>query len=163
MIYREVARRFSPDFIVCEASEEDLRKIGDWLYPNEPEEMLDENPNATIFVARRGSEVVGLIDLVRFSQENYPYVGYWIFGLMVKRRYRGMRLGEALCQASIDRARREGAPEILGEVRRDNYISIRLLRKLGFEMKEIPELEEILEKKRMRFGTRILIMSKSLT
>ncbi len=163
MIYREVARRFSPDFIVCEASEEDLRKIGDWLYPNEPEEMLDEDPNATIFVARRGEEVIGLASLVRYSQDSHLYVGYWIFGLMVKRRYRGMGLGEALHRARIDRARRERASEILGEVREDNYRAIRLLRKLGFEMKEIPELEEILEKKRARFGARMLIMSKSLT
>lgn len=161
-VYRRVARSLRFGIEIKEADEEDLIEIHAWLNPGDPEVSVIRNPHVTDLVAKKGDRVIGFVQLVRHPKKHYPYVGYWIFSLMVRTLYRGMGIGETLCQAVIEKAREEEVGELFLLVRQDNHQIIKLYRKLGFEMKVIPALEEPLEREKLSLGYRRVSMSKSL-
>jgi len=45
------------------------------------------------FVAQRKARIGGSVTLTKFPQRDYPYSGWWIFGLGVNWRYRGLGIG----------------------------------------------------------------------
>ena len=141
-IYRWIARSFQSGIRIKEADERDLKAFYTWYRPSKVEVSVSQDSRSTDFVAQKGSMVIGFAQLVRHSENTDFYEGYWLFGLVVKTRYRGMRIGEKLSQAVIERAKEEGANEILLLVRDNNRPAIDLYHKLGFRIEVVPDLEE---------------------
>ncbi len=160
--YRNLAKRFRPEIQIKEATAEEYRAVQRWFNPDASHPPTAPNPNATNFVAKKGGRIVGFVQLVRHSEKAGPYAGHWLYSLRTRLTYRGMGLGEDLCQKVIDRAREEGAEELLLSVHQDNHAAIALYRKLGFEMTIIPALEEQLEREWLALGRRRVFMRKSL-
>jgi len=161
-VYRMFVRAFQVRYELKEADEEDMRKVHAWLNPGGNVAPVRCNPNVTDWVAKRRDRVIGFVQLVRRPEGNQPYAGYWLFSLTVMVPYRGMGIGESLCSRVIEKARDEGAEELLLIVRVDRDQAISLYRKLGFVIKTIPVMEVQLEKETLAYGYRRVVMSKSL-
>jgi len=160
--YRRLARRIRPDIEIREATDEERGAVHRWFNPGASRPPGAANPSATNFVAKKGSRIVGFVQLVRHSDKAGPYAGHWLYSLRTRLTYRGMGLGEDLCQKVIDRAGEEGAKGLLLSVDEDNHAAIALYRKLGFERTIIPGLEERLEKEWQKLGRRRIVMRKVL-
>jgi len=157
-----MARTFNLGFQIDEAGPEDVEYVYAWLNPNGRSEHQQSNPNVTNFVAKRKSRVIGFVQLVRHPPEHHPYIGYWLFSLSVRLRYRGLGIGEALSRAVIEKAREKGAEELLLLIHDDNKPAVHLYHKLGFEKKSIPALDSKLEEEYHITGRRRLVMGVSL-
>lgn len=167
-LYRALARRFQIRPVIAEASEPELARVqarfnpGVWLPPTR------RNPNATHYVAKFGAQIAGFVELVRHPPEHYPYVGYWLFGLHVWTRYRGLSIGEQLSRRVMEQARAEGARELLLLVYEDNPTgtfslpAINLYRKLGFARVKLPALEAQLQAEKTQTGRRRIVMRYEL-
>ncbi|MDQ1262233.1 MAG: hypothetical protein QG575_1414, partial [Euryarchaeota archaeon] len=120
------------------------------------------NPLVRNYVAKIDSEIVGFVQLVTHPKEHNPYVGHWIFGLMVRVKARGRGIGEGLCQQVIDRAKDDGIRELFLLVYDDNPQAINLYRKLGFERTRLPALETQLDEEFKKTGRRRVVMRRGL-
>lgn len=139
--YRAAAARFRPDVRIAEATGADLQAVHAWFTQSREVSPAPRNPGVTNFVAKHGTKIVGFVQLVRRGDDAGSHAGYWLYSLRVRLPYRGMGLGEALCQKVIDLAQAEHAPELSLMVNTDNNAAIPLYCKLGFAGKKVPELE----------------------
>jgi ribosomal protein S18 acetylase RimI-like enzyme len=163
-LYRRLGRQIISGIILREATEIDQIAVRRWLNSNDTyAQGVRHNPNATDWIAEVHGQLAGFVQLVRYSPENAPYTGYWLFSLYTKSRWQGLGIGEALSQVVIERARMEGAPALDLVVYEDNFRAIRLYRKLGFEIYTISELEPQLESERALTGRRRVVMRKLLS
>ena len=160
--YRTMARSLRPAIEIVEADEKDLGLAWTWLKPGYRRRPTQSSPGITSFVAKHGGQVVGLVQLVRRPPAHKRYAGHWLFSLAVRTRYRRMGIGHELSGAVVDRAREEGAREILVRVHEDNRPAVRLYRKLGFQTTTIPALEAQLEREWRETGRRTAILRLSL-
>jgi GNAT superfamily N-acetyltransferase len=160
--YRSVACSLRPAIKIVEADEEDLRQAWAWLKPGSRRQPTKRSLGITSFVTRNGRQVVGLVRLVRRPPTHKLYAGHWLFSLAVRTRYRRMGIGQELSQTVVERAREEGARELLLRVDEDNRAGVRLYRKLGFQMVTIPALEAQLEREWRETGRRSVVLCLSL-
>ena len=160
-IYRKAAARLRPDVRITEATEADLRTVHAWFSPDQEERIQRRAPGVTDFVAKHGDKIVGFVQLVRRSEDAGAHAGFWLCSLRVRLPYRGMGLGESLCQRVIDLARQEGAGELSLVVHEHNQRAAALYRKLGFAAKDVPELDAQFEQERLARGRRRMVMTKS--
>lgn len=162
--YRAFAKRFAPYIEIADASADDVVALHRHFNPSEPYHDQPPDPNVTNWVAKRGENIIGFVQLVRNNpKENSPWVGHWLFTLQVWARYRGLGIGEMLAQSVIAQAAAEGALELLLAVFQDNLSAISLYRKLGFEEVTLPALEPLLAAEKQQFGRRRIVMCKRLT
>jgi ribosomal protein S18 acetylase RimI-like enzyme len=135
--WRAWAKRFRPAYAIHEATSSDLVMLDATLAATDTPCLLGAeqhaNPRLTNYVAMSGPGEIGLVRLMRHPEADSPHVGYWLYSLEVRPRYRGMGIGEALTQRVIDQSRVEGAEELFLYVFEDNLSAIALYRKLGFE------------------------------
>jgi ribosomal protein S18 acetylase RimI-like enzyme len=82
------------------------------------------------YVALVGDRVVGWCDALPFERPTKAHGG--VLGMGVKTEYRGVGIGRALIQATLEGARTAGLTRIELTVREDNERAIHLYRKLGF-------------------------------
>jgi len=163
-VYRKLARLFWLGIGIKEADEEDIRRFNAWFKRIGGRASISRDRNVTNLVAKRGSKVIGSVQLMRFPEGSPLYAGYWLFSLTVNSFYRGMGIGEKLSRVVIEKARAEGAEELLLRVGEDNHRAINLYRKLGFRIKAMPKLDEArLNEEMAPRGRRQIIMSKSLS
>ena len=163
-LYRRFGRKVTLGVVLREATDVDKLSVQRWFDPNsDPAQDVHHDPNVTNWVAEYRGQLVGFVQLVRYPPETAPFIGYWLFSLYIKPRWQGLGIGEALSQAVIERARKEGAPVLNLVVYQDNFRAIRLYRKLDFEMHTIPDLESQLESERVSTGRRRAVMRKQLT
>jgi ribosomal protein S18 acetylase RimI-like enzyme len=160
--FRAWAKRFRPAVTIDEASPRDLIEVHARLSPGSDATPPRQMPGVTNFVARRGKQLFGFVQLVRHPKEHFPYVGVWLFSLVVWGRYRGMGLGEALTRRVIEQAQTEGARELRLLVYADNARAINLYRKLGFEFADAPEFARMLGDEVRQIGRRRVVMRCSL-
>jgi signal peptidase I len=139
--FRAQIKRFRPTYTVREAKATDMMVVHAWANAGRESPPYRHDPNVTNYVARRGDEVLGFVQLVRRPDAQALYSGYWLHSLMVRTLYRGLGLGETLSRHVIEQAQAEGAPELLLTVFEDNAPAIALYHKLGFEHVRIPALE----------------------
>ena len=125
-----------------------------------PASERNANPNLTNYVAKSGAEVIGLVRLMRHPEADFPHIGYWLYSLTIRTRYRGMGIGEAFTQRVIDKAQADGAPELFLNVFEDNDPAIALYRKLSFERVVLPALEEELAADVEKYGRRRVTLRK---
>jgi len=162
-LYRALNRRFAPRIAIAEAHADDMETVHQHFNPSEPRRAQPPNPNVTNWVAKRGEEVIGFVQLVRHPEAHFPWVGHWLFSLEVWGQYRGLGIGEMLTRRVIAQAVAEGAPELLLAVFEDNERAISLYRKLGFEHITLPALESQFEADKQQYGRRRIVMRKIMT
>jgi ribosomal protein S18 acetylase RimI-like enzyme len=163
--WRVLAKRFHPAYGIYEATPNDLMALYTRSTPSTdcpPSTEKDANPYLTNYVAKSGSSVMGLVRLMRHPEADIPQVGYWLYSLTVRTRYRGMGIGEALTRRVIEQARAEGALELFLRVFEDNAPALALYRKLGFEQVTLPALEADLVADVQKYRRRRLPLRKPL-
>jgi signal peptidase I len=161
-LYREIGGKLAPDFSIAQADGKDMEKVHEIWNPGGRPNSYRPNPLVKNYVAKIDSEIVGFVQLVNHPKEHYPYVGHWIFGLMVRVKVRGMGIGEALCRQVIDRAKADGLKELFLLVYDDNPPAINLYRRLGFEQTILPALQPQLDDELKKTGRRRVVMRRDL-
>ena len=89
------------------------------------------NPGATLFVARDGDRIVGMLTLITF--EIPTAVRAWIEDVVVDQEARGRGVAAALVQAALDRSTAAGARTVDLTSRPDREAANRLYVRMGFE------------------------------
>jgi GNAT superfamily N-acetyltransferase len=161
--YRAWIKRFRPAFTIQEAGARDLIELYTRLNPGDDAVPPPQTPDAINFVAKHGNQLLGFVQFVRHPQKHFPYVGNWLFSLIVWGRYRGMGVGETLTRRVIEQATTEGAPELFLNVDDDNRPALDLYRKLGFERVVLPVLEEEFIAEGRKNGRRRVTLRKQLS
>ena len=100
---------------------------------NELAELVAQ-PGSTLFVARDGDEVIGLLVLTRYRI--LTGVQARIDDVVVDAAARGKGVGEALTRAAIERARQLGARSVTLTSRPSREAANRLYVRLGFHSVE---------------------------
>jgi signal peptidase I len=114
------------------------------------------------FIAERKKRVIGGVTLTRFLESDYPYEGWWIFGLGVNWRYRGLGIGERLVEMAVESAVKHKASEIKLLVFEDTKRAIKLYKKLGFRQISIPALDKQLFQEAKKTLRRRIILAKNI-
>jgi ribosomal protein S18 acetylase RimI-like enzyme len=89
------------------------------------------DPDTTLFVARDGDRVVGMLTLALF--ETPTGVRAWIEDVVVDGAARGQGVAAQLVQAALDRATNAGARTVDLTSRPDREAANRLYQRMGFE------------------------------
>jgi len=106
--------------------------------------------------------VIGGVTLSKYQESDYPYEGWWLFGMKVKLRYRRMGIGEKLTEMAADVAAKQGALDIKLLVFEDVKPANNLYLKSGFRQISIPELNRQLEKEAQENSRRRIIFLKDI-
>jgi ribosomal protein S18 acetylase RimI-like enzyme len=96
-------------------------------------ERIVASPDATLFVARQGDRIVGMLTLVTF--EIPTAVRAWIEDVVVDESARGQGVAAALVQAALDRSSEAGARTVDLTSRPDREAANRLYVRMGFEQR----------------------------
>lgn len=132
-------------------------------YTDTLKEQLKNPENSGYWlVAKQKDMVIGGVTLNKFQESDYPYEGWWLFGMNVKLRYRRMGIGEKLTKMAADVAAKQGATEIKLLVFEDAKPANNLYRKSGFRKISIPELNRQLEKEAQENSRRRIIFLKDV-
>ncbi len=91
-------------------------------------------PGNTLFLARDGGRIVGMLTLVVFAIPTA--VRAWIEDVVVDEGSRGSGVAAALVQAALDRAGARGARTVDLTSRPDREVANRLYVRMGFERRE---------------------------
>ena len=94
-------------------------------------ERIVASPDATLFVARDGDRIVGMLTLITF--EIPTAVRAWIEDVVVDKSARGRGVAAALVQAAVDRSSEAGARTVDLTSRPDREAANRLYLRMGFE------------------------------
>ncbi|MGV8110549.1 GNAT family N-acetyltransferase [Methanospirillum sp.] len=160
-LWRVIGKRIFRDISISEASSEDMNTVQMCLNPGNSPRPTELNPLVTNLIATWRGHILGFVQLVRHPPSHAPYVGYWLFSLTIFHPLcRGLGIGERLCHAILDHARREGAEEILLIVRQNNRPAVALYQKLGFSQTSLEGLEEKLIQEAETTGKRRITMVK---
>ncbi len=164
--YRAIAKPFCPGYKIQEADKDDLIYLQTFINQGNNQDSNDsvqnEDSRLTIYVARSGNKILGFVRFMRYTKECFPYKGHWLFSLTIKKRYRGVGIGEALTRKVIEQSKLEGASELWLFVFEDNKPAIKMYEKLGFRHAELPELKEKLAADAKLYGRESITMRKAL-
>jgi N-acetylglutamate synthase-like GNAT family acetyltransferase len=114
-------------------------------------------------VARIGTRVAGAALLTRYPEEAPGGAGWWVFGMVVRHRYRGTGLGEGLLRLAFERATAHGAAGLRLLVHEDAGPARELYRKAGFVPATLPGLSEALEEEARHQGRRRVLLCRPLS
>lgn len=126
------------------------------------EQLKNPENSGYWFVARQKDRVIGSVTLTNFPESDYPYVGWWIFGMKVNWHYRRMGIAEKLTKMALDVAAKNYALEIKLLVFEDAKPAYNLYQKLGFHQVFIPELDKQLEEEAIENSRRQIILAKHI-
>lgn len=163
-VYRKMAKLVCPRILIKEATGNEMSAVFRLQNPESKQQPGEKmtNPNTTNIIAVLGEKIIGHAQLVRRGTDDPVFQGHWLYGLYVKTPFRGLGIGEALCMDVLARAKHEGAVEISLLVRRGDERAGGLYRKLGFDMKTEPEMEQALDIEEKSLGFRRALMRKQL-
>ncbi len=113
-------------------------------------------------ITRVGGRIAGATVIRRFPDNETLYADWWIFGMLVRTRYRGAGIGEGMVRTALQKASEEGAAKTNLLVFEHNKAAINLYRKRGFMQTSIPGLDDQLEKEVRSGEKRRIIMTRSL-
>jgi len=126
------------------------------------EQLKNIKDSEYYFVAKQKDRVIGGVTLTKFPETNYPYVGWWLFGLKVNWRYRGIGIGEKLTKMAIEVVDEKSTSEIKLLVFENANPANNLYRKIGFCQISIPELDKQLEEEAKKSSRRRIILAKDI-
>ena len=162
-LYRRSIKFLSSAIIYDEANKNEMLAVQRWLKPKQSSKVTYvHDPHVKNFCAKHKHKLVGFIQMVFHPAGHFPYTGYWLFSLIVRRPWRGMGIGEQLSQRVIDAAREANASKLRLIVYTDNDPAIRLYNKLGFYPIKLPEFEEMFELEHAKTNRRRILMQKRL-
>jgi signal peptidase len=152
--FRFLIKVFRPRYLIKEADQNDLSD----LYSS----PVSVSPYSTVYVARTKKVVIGSATLMRHPESDYPFTGYWLYGMEIKTRYRGMGVGSALTLRIIEKSRLEKATELFLFVFENNGPAIALYAKHGFEPTYMPAIDSKLADDVKLYGRRRVTWKKNL-
>jgi ribosomal protein S18 acetylase RimI-like enzyme len=127
----------------AETADDDLRAAVSALLPQLSSSALPPttdglariiaDPATTLFVARDGDRIVGMLTLACFEVPSG--VRAWIEDVVVDEAARGAGVAAALVQAALDRSDRLGARTVDLTSRADREAANRLYLRMGFEIR----------------------------
>ena len=173
-IYRVLARKLKTTDIQYQvASSEDAvslyRLVDPDMRPGEDSflrafEDRITNPKDSGFwvVAKTKGKIVGSANLCKFPESDGFYAGWWIHGMKVNWRYRGLGIGEKLLLMAEEIAVKAKASEIRLLVFEDARPAYNLYRKMGFRRISIPLLDRQLEEETKTTSRRRIALAKDL-
>lgn len=171
-IYRVIARTLINGKISYRiATEKDAYKLSRFYGYEQLPEIEDpvgllknqlQNPNdyGYTFIACKKEKIIGATILTTIPENKTLYPDWWIFGMLVRTRYRGTGIGEGLVRMAMEKASEEQAKRINLLVFEKNRAAVNLYRKMGFCQISIPELDEQLEEEAQKEKRRRIIMSR---
>lgn len=113
-------------------------------------------------VAKRKDRIIGGAALTEFPENNYLYMGWWVFGMKVYWRYRRMGIGKKLTKMAMDVAAEYGGSDIKLLVFKDAKPANKLYKELGFRQISIPELDRQLSQEAEKSSRRRIILAKNI-
>jgi ribosomal protein S18 acetylase RimI-like enzyme len=141
-----VARRFREIVIAVEAAtavDDELLAAVATLVPQlsssspppgaEALEHIVASPDATLFVARDGDRIVGMLTLITFEIPTAARA--WIEDVVVDESARGQGVAAELVKAALDRATEVGVRTVDLTSRPDREAANRLYARMGFEQR----------------------------
>jgi len=123
-----------------------------------------QNPNdyGYTLIACEKEKIIGATILTSIPENKTLYPDWWIFGMMVRTRYRGAGIGEGIMRMVMEKASGEGASRLNLLVFEKNKAAVNLYRKMGFGQISIPELDKQLEEEVHKGQRRRIIMSRPI-
>jgi RimJ/RimL family protein N-acetyltransferase len=115
-----------------------------------------------VLVAHIEHRLAGSLTVKLSSNEETLYSGRWLFGMLVRLRYRGAGIGLKLLNQTLEEAAEKGASRLNLLVEEDNSAALGLYYKLGFQPFSIPKLDAQLESEVQNGLPRRIILSRSL-
>lgn len=173
-MYRKVARKWFKDRTCIRFAEPDDAHDLYLLHGNDKYSGIEDRDfalgrqmqtlkgDAFILVAYIEDRLAGSLTVKRSSNEKTLYPGWWLFGMLVRLRYRGAGNGLKLLNQTLKEAAVKGASQLNLLVEEDNRAALGLYYKLGFQPLSIPELEVELESEVKNGLPRRIILSRSL-
>lgn len=125
-------------------------------------ELESIDSSGYILIASIRGRIAGAVNLIRFPENEMLYPEWWIFGMLVRTRYRGAGIGEGLVRMAMEKVAGEQAKRINLLVFEKNRAAANLYRKMGFRRISIPELDGQLEEEVRRGNNQRIIMSRPL-
>lgn len=170
-LYRNLVKRFFGSKIHCRpASEQDnkllTRLYGYYYFPdlNGPDKTFQEqisaaNQQGLIVVATLKQQIIGAGLVKSYQEGKNGYQDWWIYGMLVRMRYRGAGIGEKLLYQMIDYVKNQQGSRINLFVFESNSIAINLYYKTGFRQSEIPKINKQLAKEVKQGHRKRILMS----
>jgi GNAT superfamily N-acetyltransferase len=166
-LYRAVGRRLRPGVAIRPATPDELSRVAAWLEPHSdcgPPTAVPPAPADFItYIAWRRDQPVGIVRRAYHATPDVPETRHWLYSLIVKTRYRGMGIGEALARHAISQACKENADEVYLRVFENNQSAIALYTKLGFKRVSRPAIEHAYHADVQSFGCGRIVMCKHLS
>ena len=123
------------------------------------QESKDRGFSLVVYI---GERLAGSLTVRISPEEETLYPGWWLFGMLVRLRYRGAGIGLNLLNQALEEAAAKGAPQLNLLVAEDNRIATELYQKVGFRPYSLPELEVELESEVQKGLPRRIILTRSL-
>jgi ribosomal protein S18 acetylase RimI-like enzyme len=126
------------------------------------EQLKNPEQSGYWLVAKQKNMVIGGATLTKSQKSDYPYAGWWLFGMKVNWRYRRMGIGERLTRLATDVVAKHGASEIRLLVFEDAKPANNLYRKSGFRQISVPELDKELQEEAKKTSRLRIILAKDI-
>lgn len=126
------------------------------------EQLKNPEDSGYWLVAKGKNKVIGGVTLSESEESDYPYAGWWLFGMKVNWRYRRMGIGDKLTKMAADIAAKHGASEIRLLVFEDARPANNLYRKTGFHRISVPELDKELQEEAKKTSRLRIILAKDI-
>jgi len=128
---------------------------------NSLKRVLNLKDRSCILKACLGKWIIGAVVLVFITEEEKsPYPpGWWIFSLLVKKRYRGLGIGENLVRKVLGKSIDRGARTVNLLVNEDNIVAINLYQKIGFSKNYDINMDELAEEESREGKSRLIPMT----
>jgi GNAT superfamily N-acetyltransferase len=126
------------------------------------EQLKNPEQSGYWLVAKQKNMVIGGVTLTKSQESDYPYAGWWLFGMKVNWRYRKIGIGEKLTKMAAGVAAKHGATEIKLLVFEDAKPANNLYRKSGFRQIYVPELDKQLQEEAKKTSRLRIILAKNI-
>ena len=126
------------------------------------EQLKNPEQSGYWLVAKQKNMVIGGTTLTKSQKSDYPYAGWWLFGMKVNWRYRRMGIGEKLTKMAADVVAKHGSTEIKLIVFEDAKPANNLYRKSGFRQIYVPELDKKLQEEAKKTSRLRIILAKDI-
>lgn len=113
-------------------------------------------------VAKKGDKVIGSTTIARSEDTDSSFPDWWLTGMLVNWRYRGMGIGERLTKMACEIAAENGASNVKLLAFKKSRPAINLYRKMGFRQISIPQLDEQLKEEARKTSRRRIILAKDV-
>ncbi len=122
-----------------------------------------ENGDGLAWMATVGNRPAGAVIVYRFPEDELLYAGWWLFGPVVRARYRRAGIGRELLRPALEEARVEGATWLHLLAHEDDVATRELAKRAGFLPATLPVLQARLDDPPWSGERRRVILTCALT